>query len=112
MAFDTLLIVQRLREKGFEREKAEALVEAMRDTQLDLFTKADGEQLRKDGKADVEQLRSDIKADMNQLRSDIKADMYQLEVAIAKVSTRVNMLLWLLSVLGIGGIIMRAFHLI
>ena len=101
MAFDTLLIVQRLREKGFDLEKAEALVEAMRDTQHDLFTKVDGEQLRKD-----------LTADMGQLRHDLKIDISDLKTDIAKVATRVNMLMWLLSILGIGGIIMRAFHLI
>ena len=43
MTFDTLALAQRLREKGFDQEKAEAIVGVVRDAQAGLFTKEDAE---------------------------------------------------------------------
>lgn len=111
-ALDTLQIVKRLREAGFNDVQAEAVTNVVRDIRETAFdqlaTKADVERLALTTKADVERLAVDVerlaattKADIERLAADIqrfvatgKAD---LAAAIAEV--KVDIIKW---VVGIG----------
>ena len=60
MTFDTLAITQNLRAHGFDQQQAEAAVQAIRDAQIDLFTKQDADGLRSELKADLNRAKLEI----------------------------------------------------
>ena len=64
--FDTMGTMEMLMKAGFAQGQAGAIVEAVRDTQSELATKADMEKLRTDLRGDMEKLRTDLRGDISE----------------------------------------------
>lgn len=92
-ALDTLQMVKRLKEAGFNDAQAEAVTNVVRDVRAGDFsllaTKADVERLA----ADVERLAATTKADLDRLAATTKSD---LAAAIAEVKT--DIIKWIVGV--------------
>jgi hypothetical protein len=83
---DTLQIVKRLKEAGFDESQAEALTGVVRDLRdsdrSELATKNDIERLEKATKIDIERLESKLGADIGQLERKVESDTARLEAKI------------------------------
>lgn len=73
--FDTHRAVKKLTGAGFSEDQAEALIDAVRDEQEALATKADLLAVRADLREEISALRTELKEDIATLRAELKEDI-------------------------------------
>ena len=73
--FDTHRAVKKLTGAGFSEGQAEALIDAVRDEQEALATKADLLAVRADLREEISALRAELKEDIAVLRAELKEDI-------------------------------------
>ena len=81
-AFDTIKVVQHLKDVGFGEKQAMTMVETLRDAQSELATKTDLERTEVALRSDVEKMESGIRSDMERMESGIRGDMERMESGI------------------------------
>ncbi len=80
--FDTHRAVKKLTGAGFSEDQAEALIDAVRDEQEALATKADLLAVRADLREEISALRAEVKEDIAALRAELKEDMAALRTEV------------------------------
>ena len=84
--FDTMQAVENLKEAEFREQQAVAIVETIRDSQVEFATRDDLHAVRDDLRAELEKLglalrgevdslRSEMRSEINSLRSEIRSEM-------------------------------------
>ena len=80
--FDTHRAVKKLTGAGFSEDQAEALIDAVRDEQEALATKADLLHVRTDLREEISALRTELKEDIAVLRAESKEDIAVLRAEL------------------------------
>lgn len=80
--FDTHRAVKKLTGAGFTENQAEALIDAVRDEQEALATKADLLAVRADLREEISALRAELKEDIAVLRAELKEDLAVLRAEL------------------------------
>ena len=84
--FDTMQAVENLKEAEFREQQAVAIVETIRDSQVEFATRDDLHAVRDDLRAELEKLglalrgeidslRSEMRSEINSLRSEMRSEM-------------------------------------
>ena len=77
-AFDTIKVVQHLKDAGFGEKQAMTMVETLRDAQSELATKADLERTEVALRSDMEKMEAGIRGDMEKMEFNLRADTMAL----------------------------------
>ena len=77
-AFDTIKVVQHLKDAGFGEKQAMTMVETLRDAQSELATKADLERTEVALRSDMEKMEAGIRSDMEKMEFNLRADTMAL----------------------------------
>ena len=77
--FDTLQVVERLKNAEFGEKQAGTLVETLQDVQNELATRADLERTEFALRADMAKMESGIRTDMAKMESSIRSDMVEMK---------------------------------
>ena len=85
--FDTHRAVKKLTGAGFSEDQAEALIDAVRDEQEALATKADMLAVRADLREEISALRTELKEDIADLRAEVKEDITVLRAELKEDMT-------------------------
>jgi len=120
-AFDTHREFQRLRDAGFEDQKAEAIIHSMNAVLIGgVATKTDIEQLAASTKSDIDQLKAANDGEFKVLKSDIKhlkettatkAELSELKADMARSETRVTR--WVIgTAIALAGVLIVYFQFV
>jgi chromosome segregation ATPase len=92
--FDTHQVVKSLKAVGFTEEQAEAVTQAVRDSQnvelSNLATNADLLGTKAALKADMAEVKAELKADMAAVRAELKADIAEVKAELAEVNAELK----------------------
>ena len=81
-AFDTIKVVQHLKDAGFGEKQAMTMVETLRDAQSELATKADLERTEVALRTDLERTEVALRSDMEKMEVGVRSDMEKMEAGI------------------------------
>ena len=81
-AFDTIKVVQHLKDAGFGEKQAMTMVETLRDAQSELATKADLERTEVALRTDLERTEVALRSDMEKMEAGIRSGMEKMEAGI------------------------------
>ncbi|AHF73156.1 hypothetical protein SOPEG_0608 [Candidatus Sodalis pierantonius str. SOPE] len=90
VAFDTLKFVKKLELAGVPAKQAEAFSEAVRESHeaVDVATKRDLEDVRKDLSAEIANVRKDLSADIANVRKEMDARFDKVDARFDKINDK------------------------
>ena len=76
--FDTMKAVGNLKEAELREQQAVAIVETIRDSQVELATRDELYAVRDDLRAEINKLRTEMRAEINGLRTEMRTEINKL----------------------------------